>query len=71
MIHLWRSFTFRTSNAKLPIERGRWYDIPRENRLCTICNCIEIGDEFHYLLHTFTHNQMFTKFQQLFNTNNK
>ena len=42
---------FRTSNAKLPIERGRWYDIPRENRICTICNCIEIGDEFHYLFH--------------------
>lgn len=32
--------TFRTSNAKLPIERGRWYDKPRENRICTIYSCI-------------------------------
>lgn len=40
---------FRTCNMKLPIETGRWQNIPRQNRLCTLCNMNEIGDEFHYL----------------------
>ena len=28
---------FRTSNLHLPIETGRWYDIPREERICHLC----------------------------------
>jgi hypothetical protein len=27
----------RTSNLKFPIEVGRWYGIPKENRHCTLC----------------------------------
>ena len=41
--------TFRTGNTKLPIETGRWFNIPRENRICKLCNSKDIGDEFHYL----------------------
>ena len=41
---------FRTTNHKLPIEHGRWNNIPRENRKCNLCNLEEIGDEFHYNL---------------------
>ena len=41
---------FRTGNAKLLIETGRWFNIPRENRICKLCACNKIGDEFHYLL---------------------
>ena len=41
---------FRTVNHKLPIESGRWKNIPRENRTCNLCNSNEIGDEFHYIL---------------------
>lgn len=38
----------RTSNIKFPIETGRWNNIPREDRLCSLCSqCI--GDEFHYI----------------------
>ena len=40
---------FRTSNHKLPIEYGRWLNIERSNRLCTICNS-DIGDEYHYIM---------------------
>ena len=40
---------FRTCNIKLPIEYGRWNNIPREDRVCTLCNTKEVGDEFHYL----------------------
>ena len=40
---------FRTCNIKLPVECSRWNNIPRENRICNLCNLNEIGDEFHYL----------------------
>jgi hypothetical protein len=40
---------FRLSNHFLPIEKGRWSKVPRENRICTLCSLDEIGDEFHYL----------------------
>ena len=39
---------FRCSNVKLPIETGRWGNIPKENRICHLCN-VGIGDEYHYL----------------------
>ena len=40
---------FRCCNLKLPIETGRWENIPRENRLCQLCNLQNIGNEYHYL----------------------
>ena len=40
---------FRTSNYKLPIEIGRWENIPLNERKCTLCNKNDIGDDFHYL----------------------
>ena len=39
---------FRTNNIKIPIETGRWENIPKENRICKLCYD-GIGDEFHYL----------------------
>ena len=39
----------RTRNHRLPIEKGRWRRIPRENRKCHLCSQ-DIGDEFHYIL---------------------
>ena len=41
---------FRLNNHKLPIEYGRWNNIPRELRICNLCNTADLGDEFHYLL---------------------
>ena len=41
---------FRTSNHHLPVETGRWAGIPLSERVCTLCNNGQIGDEFHYLL---------------------
>lgn len=40
---------FRTSNHKLPIETGRWSNIPKSDRICTLC-FEDIGDEFHYIM---------------------
>ena len=39
----------RTSNLRLPVETGRWHNIPREDRICSFCN-ENIGDEYHVLL---------------------
>ena len=37
-------------NNYLPIEKGRWLGIARNDRKCTLCNLNEIGDEFHYIM---------------------
>lgn len=43
------------------------YDIPRENRLCIMCKCNEIRDEFHhsfvslYLSEITKTSEVFTK----------
>ena len=36
-------------NHYMPIVAGRYLDTPVDERLCTICQINEIGDEFHYL----------------------
>ena len=41
---------FRTTNHKLPIEIGRWNNIERSSRICHLCDSVNIGDEYHYLL---------------------
>ena len=37
---------FRSGCSKIPIVTGRYQDIDRENRICTLCN-EDIGDEYH------------------------
>ncbi len=41
---------FRICNTKLPIEKGRYQNIPRFHRFCNLCNEQIIGDEFHFIL---------------------
>ena len=41
---------FRITNHKLPIETGQWNNIDRVNRICTTCDNITIGDEYHYIM---------------------
>ena len=40
---------FRCSSHKLPIERGRYFNVERNQRLCHFCNSNSLGDEFHYI----------------------
>ena len=40
---------FRTSNHRLPIETGRWTNIPRNQRTCNLCGD-GLGDEYHYIM---------------------
>ena len=78
---------FRTCNINLPIEKGRWLNIPRNERKCTLCNSDEIGDEFHYLFNCkdiiisskrktclskyYCENPNTFKFDSLFNSKNR
>ena len=39
----------RTCNHRLPIEIGRWQNVNRENRSCTLCQSSELGEEYNYL----------------------
>ena len=46
-----KAFTmFRISAHSFPVEVGRYRSVDRNNRICAICNCNEIGDEFHYFM---------------------
>ena len=40
---------FRCANFKLPIEVGRWRNISYENRYCSLCDSLDVGNEYHYL----------------------
>ena len=40
----------RISSHELWIETGRYDKIPRDERLCSLCNCNKIEDETHFLL---------------------
>ena len=42
---------FKISNHKLMIEHGRYQidHLPRENRLCPLCNSNQVEDEIHFL----------------------
>ena len=54
----WQLLNFWTSNHYLPVETVRWNNILIEDIICTLCNAMDIGDEFHYLFicHLFFHN---------------
>ena len=48
---------FRLSSHNLPIQQLRYSNTPRQDRLCTLCDKNEIGDEFHYLF-TCSHDAL-------------
>ena len=43
---------FRTNNHKLPVEVYSWsyFNKPRNERKCNLCNLEDIGDEYHYVM---------------------
>ena len=41
--------TYMTGNHRLPVETGRWNDMPLNERKCKICSTDDIADEYHYL----------------------
>ena len=51
-----RVLKFRLSNHRLPIQQRRSLGIPRDERICTVCDSGEVGDAFHYLLNCSNEN---------------
>ena len=59
-----RLFTkFRISNHQLAIETGRYYNIPRDDRLCSLCKTNMIETEQHLILHCPTYSNFRSEFQ--------
>ena len=48
---------YRLSSHRLFIETGRYTNIPRENRICALCN-YDIEDEFHFILKCPFYNEL-------------
>ena len=75
---------FRSSSHVLMIERGRYYNIPREYRFCIYCECI-VETEMHFVLECplykdirecyvpriYTDNPTYLKFCNLFASKNE
>ena len=59
----------RISEHNLLIEKGRHLNIPREQRLCSHCKCID--DEKHFLLHCTTNSELRSSFLNILNTENQ
>ena len=51
-----RVLKFRLSNHRLPIQQRRSSGIPRDKRICTVCDSGVVGDEFHNLLNCSNEN---------------
>lgn len=47
---------FRISAHSLAIEQGRYKNIPRPNRICSVCNTGQIEDEKHFFLYCPAYN---------------
>ena len=48
--HFTALIKLRTRNTFFPIEVGGWSGISLSERVCTLCDLGDVGDEFHYLL---------------------
>jgi hypothetical protein len=55
----------RLSSHNLAVERGRWTRVPRDQRLCQLCDSGEIQDEHHILTRCPATNDVRTRFPQV------
>ena len=59
----------RINEHNLLIEKGRHLNIPREQRLCSHCKCID--DEKHFLLHCTINSELRSSFLNILNNENQ
>jgi hypothetical protein len=59
----------RISERNLLIEKGRPLNIPREQRLCSHCKCID--DEKHFPLHYMINSELRSSFLNILNNANQ
>ena len=76
---------FRTLNNNLPVQKERFVNTSRAERVCTKCNMGEVGDEYHYIFicnffkdkresllpSYYWRKPNVLKYQQLFNITNR
>ena len=48
----------RTGNHRLPVVAQRYENVPRDQRICTLCDKHDIGDEYHYILKCPSFNEL-------------
>ena len=53
----------RCSDHSLEIEKGRHLNIPREERICKVCNTGEVENEHHFLIKCNRYEHLKTKYQ--------
>ena len=53
---------FRCGNHRLPVVTGRYYNIDRKSRVCTLCKSNFLGDEFHYIFECSAFNELRIKY---------
>ena len=49
--------SFKIGSLNLQIQSGRYNNVPREQRLCKLCN-LEVEDEYHFLLKCPVYNDL-------------
>ena len=54
----------RISSHRLPVESGRYNNIPFDERTCKLCNLNEVGNEQHYLMQCS--NPMFKEIRYIY-----
>ena len=54
----------RISSHRLPVESGRYNNIPFDERTCKLCNLNEVGNEQHYLMQCS--NTMFKEIRYIY-----
>ena len=54
----------RMSSHNLEIERGRYINVPRENRICTNCTSGFIENEYHFALICSMHADLRSNFMK-------
>ena len=63
----------RFSAHKLNIEKGRYANIPRQNRVCNVCSTASVENEIHFLLECLAYSRervyFFLKLNKLYNKN--
>jgi len=54
---------------EIEIESGRWGNVNLDNRLCKLCDCHAIEDEFHFIFHCPAYQDTRTSFFDLMSEN--
>ncbi len=55
---------YRCGILPLSIETGMWESMPLEDRICKMCDCLVVEDEYHFIFHCSLYNNIRYSFVQ-------